>query len=336
MIDGIGSAGGSLARGLSDGVSGLIKNPLKGAERGGFAGFAKGVGTGMLGLVVKPVVGVTDAATDLLQGSLCLCFLCGRGFRCLGREHGGPLARFVVCWVPLFGGGGGSLYGRAARGSTSCLCFVYGGGSSLNSRGAGRGREGEGGGGSTSFSAFVCFLGLKLFTTPTRPRAFLQGVNSKTNQGCSGPVGDGTNTRMRMYKDGFLTKIAKRLSISDKNLSTSTSALLQVNAEYYIFLFTFATLLLLLLLFLTRTCRSQQMLQVNAEYYIFRFTFPLPSLPCCCCHCCCYFCSRRQRHDGKHRADREALSLYILRLFLHSTPCHRRATWAPLRRGQPR
>ncbi|CAN0331147.1 unnamed protein product, partial [Ectocarpus sp. 13 AM-2016] len=68
VLDGIGSAGGSLARGLTDGVSGLIKNPLKGAESGGFAGFAKGVGTGMLGLVVKPVVGVTDAATDLLQG----------------------------------------------------------------------------------------------------------------------------------------------------------------------------------------------------------------------------------------------------------------------------
>ncbi|CBJ29969.1 conserved unknown protein [Ectocarpus siliculosus] len=68
VLDGIGSAGGSLARGLTDGVSGLIKNPLKGAESGGLAGFAKGVGTGMLGLVVKPVVGVTDAATDLLQG----------------------------------------------------------------------------------------------------------------------------------------------------------------------------------------------------------------------------------------------------------------------------
>lgn len=68
MIDGIGSAGGSLARGFTDGVSGLIKNPIKGAESGGFVGFARGVGTGMLGLVVKPVVGVTDAATDVLQG----------------------------------------------------------------------------------------------------------------------------------------------------------------------------------------------------------------------------------------------------------------------------
>lgn len=78
FLDGIGSAGSSLARGLSDGVSGLIKNPLRGAESGGFAGFAKGVGTGMLGLVVKPVVGVTDAATDVLQGGVtsffCFCF----------------------------------------------------------------------------------------------------------------------------------------------------------------------------------------------------------------------------------------------------------------------
>ncbi|CAM9663611.1 unnamed protein product [Discosporangium mesarthrocarpum] len=68
LIDGIGSAGGSLADGLKDGVSDLIKNPIKGAESGGFAGFAYGVGTGVLGLVVKPVVGVFDAGRDVLQG----------------------------------------------------------------------------------------------------------------------------------------------------------------------------------------------------------------------------------------------------------------------------
>lgn len=68
LLDGIGSATDSLARGLKDGVSGLYKNPMRGAERDGFAGFAKGVGTGVLGLVVKPVVGVADAATDVLQG----------------------------------------------------------------------------------------------------------------------------------------------------------------------------------------------------------------------------------------------------------------------------
>lgn len=70
ILDGIGSATESLARGLTDGVSGLYKNPMRGAERDGFAGFAKGMGTGVLGLVVKPVVGVTDAATDVLRGLL--------------------------------------------------------------------------------------------------------------------------------------------------------------------------------------------------------------------------------------------------------------------------
>lgn len=78
LLDGIGSATDSLARGLKDGVSGLYKNPMRGAERDGFAGFAKGVGTGVLGLVVKPVVGVTDAATDVLQGScdgVCILYI---------------------------------------------------------------------------------------------------------------------------------------------------------------------------------------------------------------------------------------------------------------------
>jgi mannose/fructose/N-acetylgalactosamine-specific phosphotransferase system component IID len=36
-----------------------------GAKKGGFAGFAKGVGRGVVGVVVKPVVGVVDAASDL-------------------------------------------------------------------------------------------------------------------------------------------------------------------------------------------------------------------------------------------------------------------------------
>ncbi|CAM9695330.1 unnamed protein product, partial [Phaeothamnion confervicola] len=68
IIDGLGSGGKSLYKGFYDGLSGAFLNPIKGAERGGMRGFAKGMGTGMLGLVVKPVVGVADAATDVLQG----------------------------------------------------------------------------------------------------------------------------------------------------------------------------------------------------------------------------------------------------------------------------
>jgi len=36
-----------------------------GAKQGGALGFAKGVGRGLVGVVVKPVVGVVDAASDL-------------------------------------------------------------------------------------------------------------------------------------------------------------------------------------------------------------------------------------------------------------------------------
>lgn len=68
MLDGIGAGGVSIVTGISDGLSGVFLNPMKGAEREGLKGFAKGIGTGMIGLVVKPVVGFGDAATELLRG----------------------------------------------------------------------------------------------------------------------------------------------------------------------------------------------------------------------------------------------------------------------------
>ncbi len=68
MLQGIGTGGISLVQGFSDGVTGVFVNPYKGAEKDGLAGFARGVGTGVIGLVVKPVVGIGDAATNVLQG----------------------------------------------------------------------------------------------------------------------------------------------------------------------------------------------------------------------------------------------------------------------------
>lgn len=70
---------------------------MKGAERGGLTGFAKGVGTGVLGLVVKPVVGVTDAATDVLQG---ICRILEDGW--LGRELFSPICRSDLQRYTLF------------------------------------------------------------------------------------------------------------------------------------------------------------------------------------------------------------------------------------------
>uniref|UniRef100_A0A7S2PQX2 Vacuolar protein sorting-associated protein 13 DH-like domain-containing protein n=1 Tax=Leptocylindrus danicus TaxID=163516 RepID=A0A7S2PQX2_9STRA len=68
IVDGIGTGSAKLLKGVYDGVSGVIRAPMRGAEKGGPEGFAKGVGKGLLGLVVKPVVGLSDAATDIMIG----------------------------------------------------------------------------------------------------------------------------------------------------------------------------------------------------------------------------------------------------------------------------
>ena len=68
LMDGIGSGSAKLLKGVYDGVSGVVRAPIRGAEKYGAEGFAKGVGKGLLGLVVKPVVGLSDAATDIMIG----------------------------------------------------------------------------------------------------------------------------------------------------------------------------------------------------------------------------------------------------------------------------
>ncbi len=50
----------SFAHGISSGVTGLLKDPVKGAIQGGATGFLKGVRKGLVGGVVKPVAGAID------------------------------------------------------------------------------------------------------------------------------------------------------------------------------------------------------------------------------------------------------------------------------------
>jgi len=57
-----------LVQGFREGVTGVVKAPIRGAEKRGLEGFAKGLGKGLLGLLVKPIIGITDAATDLMIG----------------------------------------------------------------------------------------------------------------------------------------------------------------------------------------------------------------------------------------------------------------------------
>eukprot|EP00980_Cylindrotheca_fusiformis_P027998 scaffold22575_cov141-Cylindrotheca_fusiformis.AAC.29 len=68
LAGGVESGFTKLVNGFRDGVTGVVKAPMRGAEKRGFEGFAKGVGKGLLGLMVKPIIGISDAATDVMIG----------------------------------------------------------------------------------------------------------------------------------------------------------------------------------------------------------------------------------------------------------------------------
>jgi hypothetical protein len=68
LAGGVESGFTKLVNGFRDGVTGVVKAPMRGAEKRGFEGFAKGFGKGLLGLMVKPIIGISDAATDVMIG----------------------------------------------------------------------------------------------------------------------------------------------------------------------------------------------------------------------------------------------------------------------------
>ena len=65
---GVGLGAKALIEGISGGLTGLIEQPLEGAQREGAKGFFKGVGKAFTGVVVKPVTGVFDLVTNTVQG----------------------------------------------------------------------------------------------------------------------------------------------------------------------------------------------------------------------------------------------------------------------------
>lgn len=60
-------AGASVARGVRSGALGIVEQPTRYASKHGSVGFVKGVGKAVVGAVVKPVVGVGDAAALLMN-----------------------------------------------------------------------------------------------------------------------------------------------------------------------------------------------------------------------------------------------------------------------------
>jgi vacuolar protein sorting-associated protein 13A/C len=53
----------SIFNGFSKGITGLITQPVKGAEKDGLPGFLMGSIKGLSGLIIKPVSGIIDATT---------------------------------------------------------------------------------------------------------------------------------------------------------------------------------------------------------------------------------------------------------------------------------
>ncbi len=68
LVGGVESGFLKLVQGFREGVTGVVRAPIRGAEKRGFEGFAKGLGKGLLGLLVKPIIGITDAAADVMIG----------------------------------------------------------------------------------------------------------------------------------------------------------------------------------------------------------------------------------------------------------------------------
>jgi DNA-binding transcriptional regulator of glucitol operon len=53
--------------GLASGVTGLLVKPMEGAIKNGPAGFVRGIGIGVVGVAVNPVLGVTDGLNAVAQ-----------------------------------------------------------------------------------------------------------------------------------------------------------------------------------------------------------------------------------------------------------------------------
>ncbi len=67
-LEGLKFAGRDLVGGLANGLTSVVSNPVQGAASDGIRGFGKGVLSGLVGAVLKPVVGVIDAVGQIGYG----------------------------------------------------------------------------------------------------------------------------------------------------------------------------------------------------------------------------------------------------------------------------
>ena len=68
LMAGVKAGGESLFSGIASGVTGLVTKPFEEGRKTGVTGFAKGLGMGAIGVIVKPVMGVTDGMALVAHG----------------------------------------------------------------------------------------------------------------------------------------------------------------------------------------------------------------------------------------------------------------------------
>lgn len=56
------------SQGVLGGVTGIITQPMVGAQKEGVEGFFKGLGKGLIGTVTRPISGVVDFANSSFEG----------------------------------------------------------------------------------------------------------------------------------------------------------------------------------------------------------------------------------------------------------------------------
>ncbi len=68
VVDGLAKGAKGFGKSLWAGVTGIVTQPVRGAQSEGISGFGKGIGKGILGTVVKPVSGVVDLVSKTTEG----------------------------------------------------------------------------------------------------------------------------------------------------------------------------------------------------------------------------------------------------------------------------
>lgn len=67
VLEGVKQGAFSLFSGVTEGITGIISQPIKGASKDGASGFFKGIAKGVSGLITKPVAGVLDTISKTAE-----------------------------------------------------------------------------------------------------------------------------------------------------------------------------------------------------------------------------------------------------------------------------